>query len=81
MNAMEMSGLYAGAVVAAILSGASPFWVNLLASIFLLTRLVVAFVHIKGIGKPDQGVRSILFGIGWLISIVLALMAIFNLFN
>ena len=75
-NLAETMGYFVAAVAAAILAGASPFWVNLFASIFFISRLVVAFVHIKGIGKPHSGVRSFIYVAGWLMCLILAIMAI-----
>ena len=44
MNAIETSGPFIGATVAAILAGAAPFWVNLFASVFIVARVAVAYV-------------------------------------
>ncbi len=60
-NAMEMSGPFIGATVAAILAGANPFWVNTLASIFLVSRIAVAVVHI---GTEIQPLRSAVWMVG-----------------
>ncbi len=76
LNLTEMMGLFAVAVFAAILTGANPFWVNLLTSVIFISRLVVAVVHIQGWGKPNSGLRTMVFAIGWLSAIVLAIMAI-----
>lgn len=46
MNAIEMGGPFVMALMAAILTGSSPFWVNLFASVFLLARIAVAVVHV-----------------------------------
>ncbi|OAN79330.1 hypothetical protein A8B82_08045 [Sulfitobacter sp. EhC04] len=61
-NAMEISGPFIGATVAAILAGADPFWVNLLASVFLVSRIAVAVVHI---GTEIQALRSAVWMIGF----------------
>lgn len=76
-NLAETMGFFVACTVAAILAGASPFWVNLFASVFFVSRLVVAFVHIKGIGKPNAGTRSFIYVAGWLMCLLMALMAIF----
>lgn len=76
MNAMELCGFFTAVTVAAILAGASPFWVNLLASVFLLSRFVMAFVHIRGIGKANLGPRSMIFGLGWVCCLALGVLAI-----
>lgn len=79
-NLAETMGYFVACTLAAILAGASPFWVNLLASIFFLSRVVLAVVHINGIGKPDMSARSFIYVAGWLSCILLALMAIFAVF-
>jgi uncharacterized MAPEG superfamily protein len=76
LNLVETAGFFAAVVVAAILTGASAFWVNLLASIFFLSRLAVLFIHVRGIGRPDMGARTGAFLVGWTMCVVLALMAI-----
>ena len=79
-NAIEMVGLYTAVTFAAILAGASPFWVNLLASLFLASRIIMAFVHIQGIGKPQQGPRTLLYVVGWACCVVLGILAIVAVF-
>ncbi|WP_299023789.1 MAPEG family protein [uncultured Sulfitobacter sp.] len=66
MNAVEGGGPFVAVTLAAILSGASPFMVNLFASVYLLARIGMAFVHIK---TENQPARSVFFLIG-LISIL-----------
>ena len=62
--------------VAAILLGVSPFWVNLLASIALLARVVMLVIHLRGIGKPHSGVRSVAYVVGWACMFILGLIAL-----
>lgn len=81
MNLTEILAPFAVAVLAAILTGANPFWVNVLASLFLLSRIAVAVVHVRGIGKADGGTRSILFAIGWAICGALAIMTVVAVFR
>ncbi len=76
LNLSETMGFFAASVLAAILAGASPFWVNLLASVFFISRLVLAVVHIRGIGRPDRGLRSFTYVSGWLMCLLLGLFAI-----
>ena len=80
-NLAESVGPFVAVTAAAMLAGASPFWVNVLASAFLVMRIALAVVHIKGIGKPDMSVRSFTYVAGWLICLVLAVMAILGVFN
>ena len=79
-NLTETAPAFVAVVVAAMAAGASPFWTNLLAALFLLSRIVVAFVHIRGLGKPAHGLRSILFTIGWASVTILAVFAIIAVF-
>jgi len=72
-NAREASVLFIAATVAAILAGASPLIVNVLACVFLVGRLVMAFVHIR---TENQNLRSMTFLIGWLSSIALGIVAV-----
>ena len=73
MNAVETSGPFVAATLAAILSGAAPFWVNLFASVFIVARLAMAVVHIR---TENQTLRSMTFGVGLLCSLALAVMAL-----
>jgi uncharacterized MAPEG superfamily protein len=75
-NLTESMGLFVGLCVAAMLAGVAPFWVNLLASVYLVARLVMAVVHVKGWGKPDIGPRSFAYVTGNLMCVGLALMVI-----
>ncbi|MGB7242156.1 MAG: MAPEG family protein, partial [Sulfitobacter sp.] len=76
-NALETSPALIGVILAAILAGAAPFWINLLAAIFILSRIAMAYVHIR---TENQNLRSMCYGVGWF-SIVLtgifALVAVF----
>lgn len=76
-NAVENSGPFIAATLAAILAGAAPFWVNLLASVFIVSRIVMALVHIR---TENQPARSAAFVVGWLCMLVLAVMALFAAF-
>lgn len=76
-NAMESSGPFIAATVAAILVGASPFWVNLLASIFIVARLATAAVHILTTNTPA---RSATWGVGMVAVLGLALLALIGAF-
>ncbi len=71
-NAMEMAGPFIGATVAAILAGADPFWVNTLASVFLVSRVVLPVVHI---GTTIEALRSVVWMVGLICVVVLVVMA------
>lgn len=79
-NSVEMAGIFGVVVGAAVLSGAAPFWVNLFASIALLARIAMVYVHIQGIGAPDRGPRTMLFVLGWLMMVLIALVAVLAAF-
>jgi uncharacterized MAPEG superfamily protein len=76
-NAVEMTGPFVAVTVAAILAGASPFWVNVGASVFVVSRVMTAVVHI---GTENQPMRSATWMVGWLCVIALAIMAIYAAF-
>ncbi|MCX7566250.1 MAPEG family protein [Sulfitobacter sp. F26169L] len=77
MNAVETSGPYVAATLAAMLAGASPLMVNILASVFLVSRLVMAFVHIR---TENQAMRSVSYVIGWFCIIITAVLAVIAAF-
>ncbi|MEM6308953.1 MAG: MAPEG family protein [Pseudomonadota bacterium] len=76
-NAMESAGPFIAATLATILVGANPFWVNLLASIFLIARIAVAVVHI---GTEIQWLRSAIWTVATLCILVLGMMGIVGAF-
>ena len=76
-NAMEASGPFVAATVAAILAGAPPFWVNLLASVFLVARIATAAVHV---GTVNQPARSATWTVGVVCTLGLAIMAAWSAF-
>jgi uncharacterized MAPEG superfamily protein len=75
-NLSESMGPFVAVTVAAVLAGAPAVWVNLFAALFLLLRVVLAAVHVAGIGKPDMSVRSVVYVGGWLMCLCLAFLAI-----
>lgn len=79
-NLSESTGFFVAVTVAAILAGVAPFWVNLFASIFLVARVVMLVVHVRGIGGAQMSLRSMGFGAGMVSCVVLALLAILEVF-
>lgn len=79
-NLVEDTAFFVSVTVAAILAGASPLWVNVLASVFLLARVLMLIVHVRGIGRANAGPRSIVFGLGMASCAGLALLAIAEVF-
>jgi len=73
MNAVEGAGPFVAVTVAAILIGASPFWVNLFASAYLAARIAMAAVHI---GTQNQPLRSVFFLIGLIAVLALAVLVL-----
>ncbi len=76
LNGTETLPAFLTVTVAAILLGASPFWVNLLASLALVARVVMLVIHLRGVGKPHSGLRSVFYVVGWACMAVLGLMAL-----
>lgn len=76
LNATEIIGAFVAVIVAAMLAGAAPFWVNLFAALFLVSRIAHAATHIAGIGAPNYGPRTVLFVFGWAMCAMLAGLAI-----
>ncbi|MCG7519114.1 MAPEG family protein [Ruegeria sp. Ofav3-42] len=76
LNGTETLPAYLTVTVAAILLGASPFWVNLLASVALVSRIVMLVIHMRGIGKPHSGLRSVFYVIGWACMVLMGVMAL-----
>jgi uncharacterized MAPEG superfamily protein len=77
MNAVESAGPFIAALMAAILTGGSPLWVNIFASVFLLARVATAVVHI---GTINEGLRSATWFVGLLCVFGLAIMGIWGAF-
>ncbi|WP_164657855.1 MAPEG family protein [Tropicibacter sp. Alg240-R139] len=80
LNGTETLPAFLTVTVAAMLAGASPFWVNLLASTFLVVRLIMLVVHLQGVGKPHSGPRSVFYVAGWACMVVLAVMTLVAVF-
>ena len=72
-NAIETTGPFLAVTASAILIGAAPFWVNLLASLFLVARIGMAVVHIATVNQPA---RSAFFGIAFFCILGLGLLAL-----
>ena len=76
-NAVEASGSFLAVTVAAILVGASPFWVNVLASVFLVARIGAAAAHI---GTMIEPLRSAFWSVAVLCTLALGAMALLGAF-
>jgi len=80
LNGTETLPAFLTVTLAAMLLGASPVWVNWLASIALVARLAMLVVHIRGIGKPHSGIRSVLYVVAWACMFVLGILALVAVF-
>lgn len=80
-NASESMGVFAAVTVAAILAGASPLWVNWLASLFVVARVAMLVLHVGGIGRADVGPRSFAYVAGALCCFGLAGLALAKVFG
>ena len=76
-NAIETSPAFLATTLAAILAGGTPLLVNIFASLFIVSRVAMAYVHVK---TEIQPLRSALFGFGWLMIIFQALTALWAAF-
>ena len=75
-NAVENAALIAIALAAAIATGVSPWWTNLLMGLFLVFRLLHTLVLVQNIGGEVQSLRTFAYVAAWACNVVLAIMAI-----
>ena len=80
MNTIEMGVFYFALVGAAILTGANPFWTNLLAGLGLVFRLLANFVYLRGMGKPYGGLRTRIIILASICNLGLALLTVIAVF-
>ncbi|NSY37213.1 MAPEG family protein [Leisingera sp. ANG59] len=80
LNGCETLPAFLTVTLVAILSGAAPFWVNLLASVAVVSRVIMIFIHLQGIGKPHSGPRSVFYVLGWACMVGLAILALAAVF-
>ena len=78
LNAQEAVGPFLATTIAAIMVGASPFTVNLLASIFVVGRIATAVVHIM---TENQNLRSLTWSVGFLSVIAMGITALIGAFG
>lgn len=76
LNCTETLPAFVAVVGAAMLLGVSPYWVNLLASIALVARVILLVVHVAGIGKPNMSLRTFSYVGGWLPMLIIGVMAL-----
>ncbi|KIC39495.1 MAPEG family protein [Leisingera sp. ANG-M7] len=80
LNGCETLPAFLTVTLVAILAGAAPFWVNLLASVAVVSRVFMIFIHLQGIGKPHSGPRSVFYVLGWACMAGLAILALAAVF-
>ncbi|MGH1465847.1 MAG: MAPEG family protein [Cognatishimia sp.] len=78
-NGVEIMPAAAIALFTSVFLGVSPGWVNMLMAIFLLTRIIYIAIYARNVGKPTQGVRTIVFVLGWATLVALCLMSLWAL--
>lgn len=76
LNLSEVMGFFVAVTVAAMFAGVDPGWVNSLALIFLVSRILHFVVHIAGVGPMNFGPRTVAFVIGYICMILMGFMAI-----
>ncbi|MEO9943886.1 MAG: MAPEG family protein [Paraglaciecola sp.] len=79
-NSAETLPALGFSLLAAVIFGANPFWVNILTGVYLFFRLSFWFVYYSGIGKVAGGPRTWAFVGGLLSNIALVVMAIYAAF-
>ena len=72
-NAVEIAGAFVAVALACVLAGASPFWTNLLAGVFLGARVVMVAVHV---GTTNQPLRSAFWALGTVCVLALGVMGL-----
>lgn len=76
-NSTENLSMFVAVAFLAILAGVSPMLVNWLVAAHVLARLAYWGVYYAGIGKTGGGARTIIYVIGLLANIVLALLTVY----
>lgn len=78
-NSAETFPAFGWALLMAILAGAAPMLVNVLAIGYFIARMVFWGIYYAGIGKPAGGPRTMAFVAGLLCNIALAGLAVWSL--
>ncbi|MFD3189289.1 MAPEG family protein [Sedimentitalea sp. HM32M-2] len=76
LNGTETLPAFLTVTAVAILAGASVFWVNLLASLVLVSRVLMLIFHLRGMGSPYNGPRTFSYVAGWACLAVLGVLAL-----
>ena len=80
-NSTENLPAFAVTLMLAILAGASPKWVNLLAALHVTFRFAFWGIYYSGVGKVAGGPRTISYVLAWFTNLALAVVAVSALFG
>ena len=80
MNSVEIMGIFAAVTFGAILAGASPFWINLMAAAVLVMRVIYTAAYFGKWGKAYGGLRTILAVLSAVAFIVMAVLTVAAVF-
>lgn len=75
-NFAENLPAFTAALLAAIAIGAAPTLINTAAMIYLAARLIYWAIYYAGVGKVAGGPRTVVFVVGFLANIVIAIAAL-----
>lgn len=78
-NGVENLPAFAVALLVAIIAGADASLVNMLAIGHVVLRIAYAGIYYTGFGKPAGGPRSLTYVLGWLVNVVLVIVALLAL--
>ena len=80
-NSAENLPMLLGAVLVAVIAGASPALVNGLVAFHVLMRIGFWYVYYTGTGKPGGGIRTLFYTFGLLANMVLVGVALVALIS
>jgi uncharacterized MAPEG superfamily protein len=80
-NSTETIAVFAFSLLLAMIAGASPGWVNWLAVLYIVARVFHWVFYYAGLGPNIGGPRTVAFVLGWIINVLLAVIALFALFG
>lgn len=75
-NSTETVAVFAFSLVLAVIASVNPFWVNVLAVLYVASRGFHGIFYYAGLGPNVGGPRTMAFVLGWVVNIVLAAMAL-----
>ena len=78
-NSAENHSVFVASVLLAIAAGVNPVLVNWLAAAHVVIRMVYWAVYYRGMGKPGGGARTIVYVLGLLANLALAIAALWAL--